>query len=448
MNKYKLSRLGGYILFCILFALILSAALYFALTLLSDDLIGRHFSKSSVAENNTKKEVENFQNYVSDNGLTTKDIKPIQSWVNSEKYVLMNIYKDNILVYSSSAPFFTSEMFEMNNNKFKIQQMAPPWRQLYNITFSDGATKVDIIWLAASSYYDIAEFTNLAVSFLCFVIIFLILLNRKISYINRLANELKIIEGGDLDYAVTIKGKDELSFLANGIDKMRKSFSDRMKSEEEAKNANSELITSISHDLRTPLTILIGFLDIISCKKYKTEEQLSHYIESSREKAYQIKELSDKLFEYFLVYGSTNREPELELYDSNILLTQLIGEHMLSLEDQGFTVKITSEIPHCKFKANHISIQRIFDNLFGNVSKYADTGAPVSIAVAKTGSWLSVAISNNVKTNCSSTESTGIGLKTCQKIMLQHNGSMKVFNREGIFEVTVDFPINTKLKVM
>ena len=72
---------------------------------------------------------------------------------------------------------------------------------------------------------------------------------------------------------------------------MRKSFIGRLESEDKARLANSELITAMSHDLRTPLTVLVGYLDIIEYKKYKTDENLRQYIHNSREKAYQIKYL-------------------------------------------------------------------------------------------------------------------------------------------------------------
>lgn len=437
-RRFLPSRLGGCILLYFLCSFLLAAALFFVLQLLSNGLIDWHFNKSSVAEESTVQEVESFQTYVSDNGLATGDIDAIQSWVNGEKYVLMNIYKENFLVYSSSAFSF------INFDQYEMQKITPPWRQLYDVTFADGASKVDMIWLAASNYYDAAEICNLSVSFICFVLIFLILINRKISYINRLANELKILEGGNLHSAVTVKGKDELTFLAQGIDEMRKSFLAQMRSEREAHAANSELITSISHDLRTPLTVLIGFLDIIACKKYTTQEQLCRYIESSREKAYQIKELSDKLFEYFLVYGGENREPALERFDSCALFPQLMGEYALVLEDRGFTVKITSDIPSCIFEANLISIRRVFDNLFNNVRKYADVSFPVVISFTKAAGTLSVAISNTVETACPAAEGTGIGIRTCEKIMSQHHGSITTVKSGHLFEAVVNFPMYEK----
>jgi signal transduction histidine kinase len=436
LNKTFFStRFGAKILLFIFCSLVLSVALFYTLQFFAGRLIGMHFSETSISEEHTEQEVENFRAYVSENNIATQDSVSIQSWINAEKYVLMNIYKNDFLVYSSSAPSFTAL------RGYKMRQITPPWLRLYDITFADGEAKVDITWLASSSYYDVADAFCLALSILCFVVIFLLFIKGRINYVNQLANELKILEGGELNYGITVKGNDEIADLANGIDEMRKSFLERLKSEEEARNANSELITAMSHDLRTPLTILIGFLDVVYYKKHHSEEQLERYIANSREKAYQIKELSDKLFEYFLVSGSPDQEVNLQRFDGNALIMQLIGEHVLSLNDQGFMVKIASDVPGCTLEIDIIAIRRVFDNLFNNIEKYADPDFPVLISFEKTEKELSVTISNSIREEQPAVESTGLGLKNCAKIMAQHHGDMKVSESEKLFSVTIRFPV-------
>lgn len=121
-------------------------------------------------------------------------------------------------------------------------------------------------------------------SFIFFIVLVLFFINKKTSYIGVLEKEIKILEGGNLDYPITLKGKDELSSLAQSINEMRKSFIERLESEERARVANSELVTAMSHDLRTPLTALVGYLDIIEYKKYQDQEALAKYIHNSRKK--------------------------------------------------------------------------------------------------------------------------------------------------------------------
>ena len=194
-----------------------------------------------------------------------------------------------------------------------------------------------------------------------------------------LENEIKILEGGNLTYQISIKGKDELSSLAQSINEMRKSFIERLDGENIARLANRELVTAMSHDLRTPLTALVGYLDIIEYKKYKTDENLRQYIHNSREKAYQIKHLSDKLFEYFTVFNTDEDDLEMETFDGIQLIEQLIEEQIIILQNNGFDFEFNSCNTPFYIEVNLFSIRRVFDNIFSNILKYVDKSKPVKI---------------------------------------------------------------------
>lgn len=440
MNRENLSitpsRLGIKILLYFLAATLVAVGLYFVMNYFSNSIISSHFSNSQAIQRQTERELQDFQDYISSNDISTGDTAEISAWISTEKYVLMNIYMDDYLVYSSGNPDYIK-----SPNKFKINDYTPVYHRLYDVSFKDGTAQVGIYLLAASRDSNAALSIELVISFVFFIIVFLLLISRKFRDINKLQGELKIIESGDLDHPITpIKGNDEISILAHDVDMMRLSFLERIKSEKEAKRANSELITSISHDIRTPLTILIGTLDVIANKKYKTDEQLCHYIENSRKKAYQLKDLSDKLFEYFLVFGNEYREPELEIVDVYSLLSELVGEYTLSLVDQGRRVNIIPEIPSGEIYANIISVRRVFDNLFSNIIKYADPSYPVIVYFDNKDNIVSVTIKNTVASVPARVESTNIGLATCEKIMTQHHGSFVVEKTDKYFSVCFSFP--------
>ena len=268
----------------------------------------------------------------------------------------------------------------------------------------------------------------------------LTLINKKISYIGTLENEIKILEGGDLNYNITIDGNDELAFLAESINEMRKSFIERLQNENEAKSANSELITAMSHDLRTPLTALLGYLDIIEYKKYKTEENLMQYIHNSREKAYQIKSLSDKLFEYFLVF-SHKEHLELETFNVNEIFEQIFQEEFFMLNAENFTFDFIPCNHICYLDMNLISIRRVFDNLFSNILKYADKSEPIKIRYYIENNILIITIKNKINNNLKSVISTGIGLKTCTKIIEMHNGQLSTQKIDNFFIVTITLDV-------
>lgn len=103
-----------------------------------------------------------------------------------------------------------------------------------------------------------------------FALMLVMLIRGKIRYIDLMEQEIQILKGGDLDYRITVKGKDELASLAAEIDAMRCAIKERQQKEEEAGKANRELVTAMSHDLRTPLTSLLGYVDILQMEKGKT----------------------------------------------------------------------------------------------------------------------------------------------------------------------------------
>ena len=422
-----------------LIALAAAVGLYLVMDSFSSKIIYERFTNSKAISKQTEQELENFREHVAANELSTGDTGAINDWIFAAKYVLMNVYKNEYLVYSNYPGYIKNAYGHPYLSK--VETYMPLYQRLYEVEFSDGMAQVGIYTFAASKISNAVQISEMVLAFACFVLIFLAVFSSKFKYISKLQNEMEIIGSGNLGLPVTIKGNDEIACLARGIDEMRKSFLERIKNEEEARRANSELITSISHDLRTPLTILIGNLDVVANRKYKSEGQLVRYIENSRKKAYQIKELSDKLFEYFLVFGGEFQKPKLEGMEGTALLAQLAGEYALSLEDQGFHIDVLVEAQASFIEANVIAVRRVFDNLFGNIEKYAVPGSRIEVSISVQAEMLSLRIDNIVQDASQKVKSTNIGLATCEKIMAQHGGTFAVTHAQGHFCVTAGFPI-------
>lgn len=90
-----------------------------------------------------------------------------------------------------------------------------------------------------------------------------------------------------------------------------------------------------------------------------------------------------------------------------------------------------------------ISFRRVFDNLFSNITKYADTSAPVTIAYRIEDRWLLMDITNVIKTEDHEVHSTGIGLKTCHKIISQHKGEITFTSTGSRYSVHIRLPVDT-----
>ncbi|MDO5518620.1 MAG: HAMP domain-containing sensor histidine kinase [Clostridium sp.] len=434
-NKFFTTKLERKLALSIVISLVISVSITLLLNFTGECALEKYYDKTSFLQNKSIQALSDFKTYVSKNDISINDSEKIEKWARSYKYVDVYIFKNNTLVYNSTryTPYSNSNseiLDEIPNITFNVN----------TVSFSDGDADVYMDCYFEYKYYYITLFISCAIGLISFVLIMLTLIKRKISYIGTLENEIKILEGGDLDYNITIDGNDELSSLAESINEMRKSFMERLQNENEAESANSELITAMSHDLRTPLTALLGYLEIIEYKKYKTEENLMQYIHNSREKAYQIKSLSDKLFEYFLVF---NRKDDLalETFNANEILEQLFQEEFFMLNDENFTFDFKPCSNICYLDMNLISIRRVFDNVFSNISKYADSSQPVKIRYYIEHDNLIITIQNKISKKSKAVSSTGIGLKTCAKIIEMHKGKMSAEKTDDCFMITIKLPI-------
>ncbi|MEF9920779.1 MAG: HAMP domain-containing sensor histidine kinase [Erysipelotrichaceae bacterium] len=312
-------------------------------------------------------------------------------------------------------------------------------QQVYDVTINNRPYEIFIYTCYNVDLLIIYLALNILLPIIMFITIILLFITYKTRYLERIAKSIKQMETGDLKSEIKVVGKDELSELATQLNYLRKTLSDNMENEAIAHQSNKDLITAMSHDLRTPLTSLIGYLDIIELKKYQSPEQLQHYVEVSKRKAIQIKELSDRLFQYFLVYD-VNQEIILERLPIEYL-HELIQGHNEELQGQGYHIQDDTIFDDVMFKGNKSVLQRIFDNIYSNIIKYADKNEPITIQAINELGKLKISIANGTKEVVSKIESNEIGLRSSEKMMIQHLGSLEVFIYEDIYQINLIFPL-------
>ncbi len=311
----------------------------------------------------------------------------------------------------------------------------------YPVRFSDGVYDVCILDYSESQVYTTGLLIAFLISCLFFVSGIIIYHKREIRRVIRLTNEVKSVECDNLDSPISFKGHDEIHDLSVSIDNMRSSIIDQMGKEKAAWQANSDLVTSMAHDIRTPLTVLAGYLNLIKEKDYSTEEELEQYIDISVDKAEQLRELSDKLFKYFFVYSKSEDKINLEKFDAVELFNQMVGEYIVLLEDKGFTFKTETFDQKVDIKTDIQYLKRLTDNIFTNVRKYADKSKPVKITYSLSKNKVKLRVKNEISRQRSTAESTRIGLLTCEKIAEQLGGSFRFEERGTSFIVTLEFPV-------
>jgi signal transduction histidine kinase len=221
-----------------------------------------------------------------------------------------------------------------------------------------------------------------------------------------------------MNHKVVCEGEDEIARLSKNVETMRNSLIDSIKKERDAREANIELVTSMSHDIRTPLTVLIGYIEMMK-DRVGDDEALATFVQSSEKTALRLKELSDDMFKYALAFADAGKGIVLEKYEAQTLLLQLLSEHLVLLSERGYTHTLT-EIPAFSdgdmLLTDPPNLMRIIDNIFSNIYKYADTTEPIFISVAREEKRVRVVFKNKIKKNTEGAESNGIGIKTCKRL--------------------------------
>lgn len=423
-------------IFILILGAVISVGMYFTSQAFGNYLISKnHLNETAVSKRLTGY-FDSFESYINKYHISVKNVSDISKWVKNHKYVYLAIFDGPEIIYESG---FWNDAYSSYETSDAIGDDSRETTR--SVTFNDGTYSVSIIDSSEIKWYSLVLYISWGIFFLVLFAMLIYYNHRIIERILLLSKEVSLIEKGDLDQPIFYRGNDEISLLAKDADNMRNSIITRYKSEKEAWEANSELITSMSHDIRTPLTSLIGYLEILDSKGYHSEEQLEKYIKSCKEKSVQLKELSDKLFQYFLVFGKEKILMQMETYDAGILLQQLFAEHMFDLGSSGLDVRTEFEEQDCRITVDIQYLRRLFDNLFSNVKKYAGPDGPVIIKTHMTDGRLTVTISNNIGKNSLFQESTNIGLKTCRKIVEQMNGTFEIRKTAETFEVCSTFPV-------
>jgi signal transduction histidine kinase len=192
------------------------------------------------------------------------------------------------------------------------------------------------------------EFVRGAWTLVAIFIAFLVLTTTLITYlrqvigrIKRLESDVTVVSYVNMNHRVECEGEDEIARLSKNVETMRHSLIESIKKEKDAREANTELVTSMSHDIRTPLTVLMGYLEMMR-ERVGDDEVMRGYVQASEKTATRLKELSDDMFKYALAFGDTGKGVVLEEYEAQTLILQLLSEHLVLLAERGYTHTLTS----------------------------------------------------------------------------------------------------------
>ena len=304
----------------------------------------------------------------------------------------------------------------------------------------------------------------LILGILLFSVTFMILQEPYIRYISRISEAVQNISEGNLNTVIDVIGDDEFSSMAANLNHMAADIKKLMEKERESERTKNELITNVAHDLRTPLTSIIGYLELLAGNQQVPADMQHKYIEIAYGKSRRLQKLIEDLFG-FTKLNCGKIAMHVGQIDIVKLLGQLIEEAYANFVEKGLSYDLQSNVPAKIINADGNLLARLFDNLIGNAIKYGADGKRVLVKIHAEGETVTVSVTNYgyvipadelplifnkfyrvEQSRSSSTGGTGLGLAIAKEIVDMHGGTISVAsNLNGtVFTVKlqVDFDVD------
>ena len=422
-------------LYLSLAGLALAVLVYLVLSHIGAVLIETNYMSAESVNRRKAQIYSRFSSYVSAEGISGRDTAAVARWTASHEYVTIFLFG-----FGREQRLYSGGEISKSDASGGYDPVLHG--KLYPIRFADGLYQIAIDDNSQLRQRQLVKIASLAAAGLSLLILHLWYTDRLTRRIIALSREAALVSSGELERHITATGRDELGALAESMDEMRRSVIARMGNETRAWEANAELITAISHDIRTPMTSLIGYLGLLNEELPAHAEKSRQFAASAYGKAMELKELTDELFKYFLVFGHAELELHCESFDGRLLLEQLLGEAEFDLADAGIDMRRIDFTGECSIETDPLYLKRVMDNLVSNVKKYADRASPVELSSALSDGRLSVRVDNTISQTSRRGESNRIGLRTCEKIMAALGGTFTVTKDREHFSAEFVLPVD------
>jgi signal transduction histidine kinase len=238
---------------------------------------------------------------------------------------------------------------------------------------------------------------------------------------------------------------------------MTEKLKNKIENERKVERTKNELITNVSHDLRTPLTSIKGYLGLIKEKRYMQEEQLQEFIDIAYNKSEKLEILINDLFEYTKLMGDKVILDKQSI-SLNGLLQQLIDELSPISEENNLTIVHQFINENVIVNVDPNKTVRVFENLLMNAIRYSLKPGKIEVTLGKEEDYALVNIKNKCedlseeellrifdrfyrveKSRASDTGGSGLGLAIAKNIVELQGGSIKVEYKDGYISFTVRF---------
>ncbi|CAK7010253.1 vancomycin resistance histidine kinase VanS [Tissierella sp. P1] len=303
--------------------------------------------------------------------------------------------------------------------------------------------------------------TLLTVGFIMLIIIFFYYTLSKVTrYLNQIADAVDRII--DEDESIILL-PNELKPMEDKLNQIKLTLKQREAEAKEAEQRKNDLVVYLAHDLKTPLTSVIGYLNLLHDEKQISEELRMKYLSIALEKADRLEDLINEFFE---ITRFNMQNIILEKTNVNLarMMEQLVDEMYPLMSEKELHVKLNL-IDNISIVGDSDKLARVFDNLLKNAISYSFISSEIKIIVEEIIEGVNIKIKNNGKpipshkldgifekfyrldtARTSRTGGAGLGLAIAKEIVELHGGQIKVESCEEYTEFTVFLPIENKVK--
>ncbi len=277
-------------------------------------------------------------------------------------------------------------------------------------------------------------------------------------------DELHYVADGHFDHRIPFVVKTDLQKVIDSINALVDSTVASMEEERQIEQSKDDLITNVSHDIRTPLTSIIGYLGLL--KSSELNEDQTKYIQIAYDKALQMKALAEDLFEYTTLRSSTNNKLVLTPLHVNSMLEQVAAGFELEAEKKNITFNVITRPRDLVIDADAKMIVRMLNNLISNALKYGHGATEINLIANKVNNefvelrvenngeqipkkslqkifdrFYRVESSRNLKTG-----GTGLGLAITKSIVDLHGGNIKCQSTAELTSFIIQLPLHSPKK--
>lgn len=277
--------------------------------------------------------------------------------------------------------------------------------------------------------------------------------------LRHIIDELHYIAQGHFEHRIPPSSDTNLQEFVDSIHVLVDSTVAAMEEERRIEQTKDELITNVSHDIRTPLTSIIGYLGLVEEGRYESNEQARSYIHTAYKKSRQMKWLVDDLFEYTTV-RQTNTPLNKIRFDMVQLLEQLAIDFQLEADEMDMKLEVSASVSKYFMKGDSEKLVRVFSNLLSNAFKYGKDGDIIAMELTLVSDdRVRIIFKNNGEripddaleqlferfyraetSRTQETASTGLGLAIAQSIVELHDGTITAETSEKWTKFIIELP--------